>query len=136
MGSPRDLVTAQTTNIAPARVRPWTQTRPLGLPRTRTSRRLQVAAHATQIKWLPVAAWPTDINMALGSSIYHGHPMAFGGNSDHDINADPSCSRIPDPDMALCGSSGLDISMTSHCGSPGRSDQYEPWGQHSLQAST
>ena len=56
--------------------------------------------------------------------------MAFGGNSDHDINADPSCSRIPDPDMALCGSSGLDISMTSHCGSSGR------WGQHSLQAST
>ena len=50
-------------------------------------------------------------------------PMAFGGNSDHDINADPSCSRIPDPDMALCGSSG-------------RSDQYDPWGQQSLQAST
>lgn len=59
-------------------------------------------------------------------------PIAFGGNSDHDINADPSCSRITDPDMTLCGSSGLDISMTSLCGSTGCSDQYDPWGQHGL----
>lgn len=73
-GLPSVQGTAQFTNIAPARASPWTQIRPLGLPRTQTSRWLQVAMQATQIRWLPLAAWPTDIDMALGSSIYHGHP--------------------------------------------------------------
>ena len=39
--------------------------------------------------------------------------LAFGGNLGHRTNTDPSCSRTVDPDMALSGSQGQDLTMAS-----------------------
>lgn len=58
---------------------------------------------------LPVATQITD------------YSMAFARNSD----LRPGCSRVSDPDVALGGSTGLDITMASG-GSTGHSDQFAP----------
>ena len=39
--------------------------------------------------------------------------LAFGCNLGHRTNTDPSCSRTVDPDMALSGSQGQDLTMAS-----------------------
>lgn len=63
-----------------------------------------------------------NTDMALCGSIsltsQHGHRrqpsirVAFGGNTDHDINEDPGYSRITDPDIVLRILLRLDIIVT------------------------
>lgn len=47
-----------------------------------------MAAQATQISMVPVAAWPLDINMASGGGPNCGHPYGFGGVTTMDINTE------------------------------------------------
>lgn len=69
-----------------------------------------------------------DVTTAPGGSAHHsdGHLRLWGRASD--INRDPGCSKVTDPDMALSCSSGLDVTMALHSYT-GHSDLHASWTQ-------
>lgn len=60
--------------------------------------------------------------------------MAFGGNFGHGHQHQPQLQQDMNSDMALSSNPGQDVTMAS-AGSPGHSNQFDPWRQYSPQTS-